>query len=58
MKSPFEIGHLRPDGKYNVWKQTRLRGANPHFPPVWVIAQVAASWPQARDWIKEQEKRT
>lgn len=45
----FDIGNIRPDGKYNVWTKASPRGF-----PEWVIVHVAETWRKAVLWIREQ----
>lgn len=49
----YEIGHTRPDGKYNVWTLMTVPG---WATPAWVIVHVARGWKAARNWILETEK--
>lgn len=45
----FDIGHVRPDGRYNIWTKASPRGFEE-----WVIIHVAGSWRAAIGWIREQ----
>jgi hypothetical protein len=52
MKTPkryYELGHKRPDGKYNVWTQLHVR---PEELLDWVIVAVVPDWKEGMEWIK------
>jgi len=53
----YDIGHRRPDGKFNIWKRMVTEPSDHWLAPdrrPWVIVYVADSFTNALDWIRTQ----